>query len=392
MNFEKHHLSDVKDMKKKVLIVGAFPPPERRVFGGVASACKGLIESSFSTQFGLILIDSSQISNPAPNLLIRLILAIQRFTKYYTSLIKEKPDCILIFTSSGAGLLEKGLMSHIARFHKTPVLLFPRGGNVLKNYDSSFTSRLNARFAFRTPNKILCQGKQWQDFMLTKLERSISDLPVIPNWTAHNELIKIGEERSLKNEEKPTEILFVGWIEKEKGVIDLLEAHAYLCNYFNIKLEFVGDGSYLDIAKKFALEKKIQETVNFRGWLQGDRLLNAYKTADIFILPSWLEGLPNSMIEAMAAKLPVIATSVGNIPSVIDNGVNGILIPEKSPDKLRLAIESLLLNFDLKVRLSKKGHEDAKNKFSIEYSLPKLTNAINQAIQNKPHEKSKNLP
>ena len=90
----------------------------------------------------LVLIDSTQASNPRPSLFKRAYRALIRFCLYNFSLFNEKPNAVLIFTASGIGLLEKGLMGRSAQFMGIPNLMFPGGGYLLKNYDFSYCMRL----------------------------------------------------------------------------------------------------------------------------------------------------------------------------------------------------------------------------------------------------------
>ena len=91
---------------------------------------------------------------------------------------------------------------------------------------------------------------------------------------------------------------------------------------------------------------------------------NLYKYCDAFILPSHYENLPISILEAMASKLPVISTNVGGIPEIIDNGVNGILIPPKNEKELAEAIRNLIENPSHAKDLGTKGYLKVKNNFT----------------------------
>src|SRR2546428_4037967 len=86
--------------KPKLLFVGAFPPPTSRVVGGNVSDCRALLASSFPDRFELILLDSTQVSLPAPPLLKRAIIAAGRIARFLQLLEKRGPEAILIFASS----------------------------------------------------------------------------------------------------------------------------------------------------------------------------------------------------------------------------------------------------------------------------------------------------
>ena len=123
-----------------ILWVGAFPPANRHVYGGIVTSCRVLLQSSLATEATLILFDSAQITNPPPGFLLRLILAVRRFLIYLVRFERENPDVILVFTSAGASLVEKGAMVWYARARGVPSLMFPRGGALIDaSRRSSFT-------------------------------------------------------------------------------------------------------------------------------------------------------------------------------------------------------------------------------------------------------------
>ncbi len=93
-------------IKKKLLIVGAFPKNKKK-YMEVLKSCNILKESNEFKQFEIIPFDSSQISHPAPNIIVRLCLALKRLIKFHIILITKKPDGVLIFCSDGGSAIEK---------------------------------------------------------------------------------------------------------------------------------------------------------------------------------------------------------------------------------------------------------------------------------------------
>ena len=116
-------------IKKKVLIVGGFPKSGKRIFGGIVTSCKVLLNSSFSTRFNVKTIDSTQKSNPMPNIVIRLFYAMVRTLFFSIKLIYDRPHVIILFASIKTSIIEKGLMSWLAFFLRIPVLMFQRWSN-----------------------------------------------------------------------------------------------------------------------------------------------------------------------------------------------------------------------------------------------------------------------
>lgn len=366
--------------KQKILLVGAFPSSQTRIFGGFLTVCNALKSSSFAEEFELLLIDTTQKSNPAPNLLIRSILSGKRVIQFLFKVMFCRPRIAIIFCSSGLSLLEKGLMGRFTGICGIPTILAPGGGRLLKDFYQSFALQLFARIAFKKADKILCQGKEWQQFLSTNFCRGIGDLPIVGNWTATKDLLQIGKSRTYEKKGRKLKVLFVGWLDRSKGVMDLLEAIQNKNVLDHVLLELVGEGNVSGEARRLVKDRNLGDAVNFAGWLHGDELLQAYKKADVFILPSWMEGLPNAMIEAMSAGLCVIVSSVGNVPSTIRNLENGILIPPQSPSVIVETLVSLLENNQARIEMGKKAHIFASQNFSTEIAVRELTKVVHKLL------------
>ena len=367
----------------KVLVVGAFPPVGSEVFGGVVTACRLLTESSFASRHELHCIDSTQRSHSVPPLYARVLPAVKRLSMFLRAIQLLRPDCVLIFTSSGWGLIEKGGMARLARLLGCPVLLFPRGGGVLQSFDSSRVTRLIARFAYRSPDVLLCQGEQWQSFLHTKIGRAIPELPIVPNWTATDSLLAVGARRRYvdgSGRGLPLKLLFVGSIEREKGVYELIEACRGLLRDGQVTLTLVGDGGARTEVERLAAEAGIDACVSCTGLLRGAALEHEYASADLFVLPSWVEGLPNSLIEAMASGLPVIASSVGNVPSVLQEGVTGLMIPPRNPGALFDSLSRLVADDGLRMRVGRAAHAYASTTFGVEAAVGRLSAIVSEVV------------
>ena len=90
------------------------------------------------------------------------------------------------------------------------------------------------------------------------------------------------------------------------------------------------------------------------------------RSMDIFVYPSLLEGLGTSLLDAMAAEVPVVATTTGGIPEVVSNGVNGILVPPRNPQALAKAVVTILQNNELAKKLGQAGRETVEKRFTVD--------------------------
>jgi len=165
-------------------------------------------------------------------------------------------------------------------------------------------------------------------------------------------LIKLAKSKNIQKEEK--NILFVGRLVKTKGIIDLLIAFKVLSKIdHEIKLIICGDGSLKPFIKSFIDKYDLKERVELAGGIvPWERLiLEYYSRAGILVLPSYSEGLPTVLLEAMVAEVPVITTPVGDVTDIIRHGETGILVEPGNIKALAEAILTILQDKNLKRKI-----------------------------------------
>lgn len=162
-------------------------------------------------------------------------------------------------------------------------------------------------------------------------------------------------------------ILTVGRLSREKGHKDLISAFALLRQRKagdGLRLVIVGDGPERGRLEQQARECDVREQVVFSG--HRDDAKRFYGMADVFALPSYTEGTPNVLLEAMAAGLPVVSTNVGGIPELATDGENALLVPAADPEALAEALRAVLQSADLQ------GELVAKAQFVVDAHSPRL--------------------
>ena len=167
-------------------------------------------------------------------------------------------------------------------------------------------------------------------------------------------------------------VLFLGRMEPGKGIFDLLQAVAALRPEVpDVRLVCAGDGDRVAVAE-YAERLGIAEAVKFTGWVgpSGKRAL--MESAAAFAMPSYDAALPTSLIEAMAAGVPVVASAVGGIPEVVVDGVSGFLVAPGDSATLARLLRKLLVDRRLAERIGAAGRESARLRFAPERALPPL--------------------
>jgi glycosyltransferase involved in cell wall biosynthesis len=254
-------------------------------------------------------------------------------------------------------------------------LIFPRAGNLINQTQNNKFFMSLIKFLFNKADFFLCQGPVWYKYATNDLKINQARVDIINNWTATDELIQVGKKRLINNNNS-LEILFIGWLEKEKGINELIRVFHKLQKHYQIKIKFIGNGTLKKKIELYSVEHNLQNSLITTGWLNDEEIILHLKSADIFILPSWQEGMPNSLIEALASGLPSICSSVGAIPDYIIDNHNGLLIEPKNQFNLEKTLEKTIKDIDLRRKLSKNGVLLAEKQFSANTSLKKLVNII----------------
>ncbi len=160
------------------------------------------------------------------------------------------------------------------------------------------------------------------------------------------------------------QILFMGRFGRRKGVYDLIQAAAKLKD-LPFRLNLYGDGEISEV-RKLVEEKQLQEIVIVNGWVSHSDISRIYENADVMVLPSYAEGLPMSLLEAIGEGLPVVSTCVGGIPEAVEEGRNGFLIDQGDVDALAERLRTLITSPELVDRMGQESLTIAREKFSTD--------------------------
>lgn len=233
-------------------------------------------------------------------------------------------------------------------------------GSEFKNYfeSSSILKQKLITFLIRHSTRFVVLSDGWSQYI-----KSISGItPVVINNYVDVPVVdaKGGSNRS--------GILFLGAFIKRKGIYDLLNAYKLLNTEENLHL--CGAGEDLKV-KELVSKLNIEDKVIFHGWVNSEEKFNLLSRCRIFILPTYNEGLPMSIIEAMGSRIPIITTPVGAIPEVINNNINGLIVKEGNIDSIKEGLETALSNPKLIIRMTQDAYATYIKNFTSKTILPK---------------------
>jgi glycosyltransferase involved in cell wall biosynthesis len=177
-------------------------------------------------------------------------------------------------------------------------------------------------------------------------------------------------------------ILFLSLISKQKGADLAIRALKLLSrDARNIKLIVAGDGDYLPGAKQLAKDLGVADKVIFTGFVRNEDTSLFYNASDVFIFPTLrLESFGIVIAEAMACQKPVIASHIGSIPTVIEDGINGILFKPGDYEELAIQIKRLLSDQEYYEKLSQNAHSNAVERFGLSRMIDRTLMILESAI------------
>ncbi len=345
-----------------------------------------MVGTGFDVKGGITSVQKLIIEADAPNLNIKhiptivqgsarknILAFLQAIYKLCWAIFTEKIDVIHIHFSERGSTLRKAIIIWISLLFRQSIVLHAHGGSYREFYAGlpSILQKILV-LTFRKCSRIIVLSQSWQDYYHSTFDIDRSQLIVLYNPTI------VPTEIPNRLGRKQLKFVFLGLIGKrggaldlmksaislprpDKGAFDLINAFAALPESDRDRVELVlaGNGD-LDAANQLISDLKLTNKVTILSWIdpqQRDELLAA---ADVFILPSYNEGLPMSMLESMAWGLPVIVTPVGGIPEVIVHNQNGLLVEPGKQSQLVAAMQRLIGDEYLRISLGTAARDRVK--------------------------------
>lgn len=273
------------------------------------------------------------ITNSGPgNALYKLWKAVSALIQLMVTLLFHKQIRIVhIHTASYNSFRRSAWFVHLGKAMHRKVILHIHGGGFKEFYQTApqYISKI-----LNSCDCIITLSTKWKEYFKT-----ISTCPMIE---VVDNVIEPPTILDIKQDDNKTHLLFLGLITEQKGIFDLLEAISEHKNEFETKIVLhIGGNGKIEKLKDMINSYGLQNIVIYEGWVSGERKIQLFNLSDAFILPSYAEGLPVSILEAFSYGLPVLTTPVGGIPEIITPS-NGILFHPGNKTEIYESILSLL--------------------------------------------------
>jgi glycosyltransferase involved in cell wall biosynthesis len=315
---------------------------------------------------------SSKLLYPVRFLLDSIILA--------SLLLTKKFDVVHFNPSLNAAAFYRDLifMAIASTLSSAKLLVFFRG------WDDDFYEKLLASPLRLRCLKWFCLRADRVLVLASTIRAELVDIGVpvdrvsVTHTTFDGDLIRKAEGAS--GDDRFT-FLFMSRLIRQKGIAELIHAAAILRDKgFSFRLVLAGSGPFATEAKEAVLSAGLTEFVELPGYLQGIEKGNALMRADAFVFPTYHgEGCPNCILEAMAAGLPIISTTVGGIPDVMQPPAGGVLLDSVSADAVADAMQRFLENPDECARLALENERLAWSKFEAN-SVARYLESVYQSL------------
>ncbi len=322
-------------ISEKVLTVG---PEYREHRGGVGAVIE--LYSRYFEKFNFI------GSYKKKDTLFKIIIFLKSIIKIFFKLISDKKIRIVhIHGASNGSFYRKFIIFILAKYlFRKKVIYHIHGGGYREFYkNSNFISKKLVGFFLKRADLIVCVSRSWADYFGKNLK--LGHVVFLPNMIGYPEKMPDNRDSS------EITLLFLGLICNGKGIFDLLEVIATNKEKYRGKIRlFVGGNGEAERLQDLIKKDEISDMVEYLGWVSNRDKIEALSRSQIYVLPSYTEGMPVSVLEAMSYGMAIIATNVGGIPELVRDKENGLLVEPGNLKQLQKALDWFILYPELIIK------------------------------------------
>lgn len=348
-------------MKKVCMIV-----QDRMVKGGIAAVISGYYGSELEKKYDITYVESYKDGGK----FIKFFKGICGYIAFAKNLIVNRPDLVHIHSSFGPSFYRKLPFIYMSHIAGVPIINHIHGAD----FDSFYvnTTEKKKRLIKKTYAKceaLIALSGEWKE-RLSQIVDS-EKITIIENYS----ILQEDAFAQRKKKEQTNNVLFLGELGRRKGCYDIPYVVKHVLKKVPTAMFYLcGAGSCEDEKniKQICTEVGITNHVLFPGWVREQKKDTMLRKADVFFLPSYNEGMPMSILDAMGYGLPIISTNVGGIPKIVRNGENGYCCEPGNIDDFANKLILILTDTNKRCELSRNSFDIVKNRYSLEYHLEQL--------------------
>lgn len=336
--------------------------PSRASQGGIASVVASWENVGLFKRWPIIFLETHSEGTK----FAKFRVGLSALVRFIVLLASRRVACVHIHVARRISFWRKAIFASVASFFRVPVLLHLHSGGfpAFYHHESNALQQRVIRRILDHAEQLIVLSEGWYDLLAPiSSNRNITIIRNFPELPLH---------WSSRGDKRKHTILFLGLLNRDKGFYDLLECCAVLGQDIpDLLVVCGGKGQQGEIAERIR-QLKIEQYISLPGWIVGPDKEAWFARASLFVLPSYVEGVPMGILEAMAWGLPIVSTRVGGIPDIVRHGREGLLVEAGDVVGLQEALSRLLLDDEERARMGQAARQRIEEEFSSQHVMASL--------------------
>ncbi len=349
--------------------------PNGEVKGGIASVVNGYRGSCLEKEHRLTYVESYCDGSK----LRKLLKGIGGYLHFAWVLLTDRPELVHIHSSFGPSFYRKLPFLYMADWAGIPVVNHIHGAQWEPFYEAaSEKKKRRIQRAYGKCSALIALSQEWKQLLSQAV--SSERIHVIENYSMPRE---DALQARLQRQSGHT-VLFLGELGRRKGCYDIPAAAARVAGEIpDVRFVLAGAGTAEDetALRQLCRDWGVEANVTFPGWVRGEEKDRLLREADVFFLPSYNEGMPMSVLDAMGYGLPVVSTRVGGIPQLVRDGENGCCLLPGDTARMGSELAALLKDRARQTVYGRQSYRIADREYGIQAHLQKLSALYAQVLQ-----------
>lgn len=359
-------------MKPYILMIGSHP---QKVVGGIATMIQTILTSSLTDEFAIEHIPSVVDGSKRQ----KWWTVAQALVRFIARLSTRCVSLVYVHVGGDKSIYRKAAFIWLAKLFGRKLLLHIHGGNTARYYhQQNWLCRWYLRATLRQGDRLVVVSEA--------LQKELS--AYLPEKEFHllRNAVPVPASSPSAPRDGSVRVLYLGHFLKLKGIYDLVNAIPRICAAIpGAKFLLCGLHEIKQV-RELCQQRNVMSAIEHLGPVPFEQRWEVLRRADIFVLPSYEEGLPVTVLEAMAVGLPIVTTPVGGIPHVVEEGVNGFFIQPGDVDALVARVVRLARDATLRQRMGQANRARIAQEFEAGPFIEKLAGHLRSLTRRPPSE------